>query len=355
MINKKPIHAAPPCLQWMLLRLQFYDYTLQYKPGKELVLADRLSRFPSRKENSSIELHQHIQHILFTSDRINIIYGAVNRHPILSTVYYLTLNSWPGKVHKVPRIDWQFWGARDMLSIEEGLVVKGHRICIPPELYDISLNDLHKAHEGIEKMQHKARTAICWPDKDTNITEYIKWCKTCTQYKAAQPIQPLLPWDVPKAPWQDLATEFFQFNNKEYLLVVDVFSKYPFILKVTTKTADTIINRLNQLISQYEYPKNLSVDNGSPFSSETFVKFLFGECIDHITSSPHYPKSNGYMECQVKTIKGTCYSYSIRQTVLQVQAELPVLHLPHVQAHTCQIWMKTLTHIQLPAKNLKHP
>ena len=50
MIQKKPIHAAPPCLQWMLLCLQKYDYTIVYRPGKEKVLADHLSWFPSRKE-----------------------------------------------------------------------------------------------------------------------------------------------------------------------------------------------------------------------------------------------------------------------------------------------------------------
>ena len=47
----------------------------------------------------------------------------------------------------------------------------------------------------------------------------------------------------------------------------------------------------------------MSTDNGPPFSSETFAKFLAKNKIDHITSSPHYPKSNGYIECQVKTIK----------------------------------------------------
>ena len=51
------------------------------------------------------------------------------------------------------------------------------------------------------------------------------------EYKATQPIQPLLPQDVPDAPWQDLATDILQFNNKEYLLVATVFSKYPFISK----------------------------------------------------------------------------------------------------------------------------
>ena len=65
MITKKPIHAAPSRLQRILLQLQKYDYTLIYKPGKEMTLA-------------------------FTPDRINII--TIERDPILSTVYQLTLN-----------------------------------------------------------------------------------------------------------------------------------------------------------------------------------------------------------------------------------------------------------------------
>ena len=47
MIQKKTIHTAYPNLQRMLLQLQKYDYTTQYKPGKEMVLADHLSCFPS--------------------------------------------------------------------------------------------------------------------------------------------------------------------------------------------------------------------------------------------------------------------------------------------------------------------
>ena len=49
MIQKKLIHAAMPRLKFMLLRLQKYHYTIQYIPGKNVVLADRLSWFSSRK------------------------------------------------------------------------------------------------------------------------------------------------------------------------------------------------------------------------------------------------------------------------------------------------------------------
>ena len=40
MIQHKPTHAAPPQLQQILLYRKKYDYTIQYKPGKDMVLAN---------------------------------------------------------------------------------------------------------------------------------------------------------------------------------------------------------------------------------------------------------------------------------------------------------------------------
>ena len=94
-----------------------------------MILADGLSRFPSRKENTPIELHQNIQHIAFTPDKIKLIRGLDERDE--STVYQLTLNGWPDKISKVPRIARQFWGTRDELTIEEGILLKGDCVCIP--------------------------------------------------------------------------------------------------------------------------------------------------------------------------------------------------------------------------------
>ena len=149
MIQKKTIHAAPPCLQRMLPRLQKYDYTIIYKPGKERILVDRLSRFPSRSENLPIELHHNIQHVNFTNDKINIIRGATERDPILFAVYCITLNGWPTRFNEVPHIACQFWGARDEVIIDNGLLLKEDRICIPPELYKRMLSNLHEGYKGI--------------------------------------------------------------------------------------------------------------------------------------------------------------------------------------------------------------
>ena len=222
---------------------------------------------------------------------------------MLSTVYHLTLNGLPDRISEVPRIARQFWGARDEVTIEEGILLKGDCICIPPELYNRSLNELHNVHLGIEKMQHRKRATIYLPGIDVDIVEYVKCCKTCIQHMATQHIQPMIPRDVPVVPWQDLTTDFFTFKNKEYLLVAYIFSKYPFTFKISTKTADTIICKFMQLFSQYVTPKSLTTNNRPPFASETFAKFMLIQRVDHITTSPHYPKSNGFIDRQVKTIK----------------------------------------------------
>ena len=44
-------------------------------------------------------------------------------------------------------------------------------------------------------------------------------------------------------------------------------------------------------------------DNGPPFSSKEFAAFANQYRFDHITSSPRYPQSNGFIERMVQTVK----------------------------------------------------
>ena len=113
----------------------------------------------------------------------------------------------------------------------------------------------------------------------------------------------MLPRDIPDSPWQELAADYFKHKSKDYLLIANTFSKYPFIYKVHSKTTDSIIHCLQDLFSQFGKPQCFFSDNGPPFSSEPFSQFLTSHAIDHITSSPLYPRSNGFIERQIKTIK----------------------------------------------------
>lgn len=46
-ICTKPLHAAPPRLQWMLINTQGYNYRIVYRLGNQMILADTLSRLPN--------------------------------------------------------------------------------------------------------------------------------------------------------------------------------------------------------------------------------------------------------------------------------------------------------------------
>ena len=57
------------------------------------------------------------------------------------------------------------------------------------------------------------------------------------------------------------------------------------------------------MFSEYGIPQTVVTDNGPPFSSKEFAAFANQYCLDHITSSPCYPQSNGFIERMVQTVK----------------------------------------------------
>ena len=152
MIQHKPIHVASPQLQQMILHMQKYDYTIWYKPSKDMVLADCLSHFLSCSNYLPIPNAHNVQHVQLSNAELDIIWGSVEFDLVYSTIYHLTLRGWPKHWQEVPHIARHFWWVWDELSVNSGLLLKGTRVCIPPELLDCTLADLHGAHQGISRM-----------------------------------------------------------------------------------------------------------------------------------------------------------------------------------------------------------
>ena len=71
MINLKNLAAAPQRLQRMFLRIQPY-YVLRYKPGKQMMLADVMSRQPS-SETTQIDLDVQVSFVQFSTQKLQAI------------------------------------------------------------------------------------------------------------------------------------------------------------------------------------------------------------------------------------------------------------------------------------------
>ena len=94
--------------------------------------------------------------------------------------------------------------------------------------------------------------------------------------------EPLQPHDIPEGPWRKLGMDYFHFNGNSYVLICDYFSKFPFMYKAKTSFW-SLRDHLIELFSIEGYPDEIVSDNGPPFNSKEFAKFLSGLGIKHTT------------------------------------------------------------------------
>ena len=85
-------------------------------------------------------------------------------------------------------------------------------------------------------------------------------------------------------------------------MICDYFSKFPFLYRAKTSFW-SLRDRLIDLFSIEGYPDEIVSDNGPPFQSKEFAKFLSGLGIKYTTSSPGYPHSNGFIERHIQAVK----------------------------------------------------
>ena len=125
----KNLANVPPRLQRMLLELQRYDVTIKYQPGKEMHLADALSRFPVRA-SQEIKLDMRVDYIAFMKPWIEKLKDSTQRDPFLAKVYQLTQQGWLHQRTHVPHLVRRYLDFRDELSTDDGMLLKGPRLML---------------------------------------------------------------------------------------------------------------------------------------------------------------------------------------------------------------------------------
>ena len=132
----------------------------------------------------------------------------------------------------------------------------------------------------------------------------IKNCSICQENLPAQPKETLQSHDIPSRAWGIVGTDLFNYNNHEYLIIADYYSKFAIILRMSgPTTSNMVISTMKQIFFEHGIPSRVVSDNGPQYSSEAFKGCAQRWQFDHITSSPKFLKSNGFIERQIQTIK----------------------------------------------------
>jgi hypothetical protein len=307
-IVKKPLASAPPRLQRMLLRLQKYDLRVIHVPGKNIPVADCLSRnflCGNESDEDMLEVHIHtvISQLPISEDKLRVVKESTLKDIQLQKLKDVIMEGWPETKHSCPREICEFWMVRDELSLVDNIIFRGSRIIMPKALQREMLEKIHTGHKGIEKSKQRARQLMYWPGIGKEIEEMVKRCQTCLKYQNSNSREPLKPHEIPSLPWYKIGVDLFTLDNDNYVVMVDYYSKFLFVEKLGKTTSHAIIGKLKKTFSVHGIPSIVISDNGPQFSSEEFKCFAKTYDFNHITSSPGYPQSNGQAERSVQTVK----------------------------------------------------
>nr|XP_034322405.1 uncharacterized protein K02A2.6-like [Crassostrea gigas] len=282
-ILKKPLSQAPPRLQRLLLRLQKYTFNFKYRPGKELVVADALSRacLPAGKGETQFQELETFVHSVFlrsipmSRDILNDICRETGRDDELSLVKDCIQNDWPLSRNRYTH---KYWKIKDQLKVVDDLMFKGNRIVVPTVLQPEILKRLHTGHMGTEKTKRTARNIVYWPNINRDVDEMISQCNTCMDFRNQNPKEPLVSTPIPEGPWQTVGTDLFTLHGSDYLVVTDYYSRYGIPFEVIS-------------------------DNGTRYTSQEFREFAQNWNFQHTTSSPYHQQAKGLAERTVQTAK----------------------------------------------------
>ena len=197
-----------------------------------------------------------------------------------------------------------FYERRDELAVHDCCLLWGTRVVVPSVHRKSVLIQLHEGHPGITRMKGLSRMYVWWPGICKDIEEAVGECYQCQQHQSSPPVAPLHPWSWPTSPWARVHIDYAgPIEGHMILVIVDAHSKWIKAIPTSGSTSRVVLEELRFLFSQFGLPECIVSDNGTCFTSQEFKAFLQRHGVNHITSAPYHPASNGLAERAVQVVK----------------------------------------------------
>ena len=311
-------------LKRLKIKLAPYTFTTEWRKGSSHQMADSLSRAPVTQPTA--EETKEAEELLTAVSAICAIHALEDPEetgkkppphladPVLQKLrkageddptYLELLNAvkdgaWNNTRDEVKA----FRKHADTLSVDDGLVLLGHRVVVPRGHRREVLLRLHASHQGTERTQRRARQSVWWPGITSDIKSMVENCDKCQLYRPSQPRETLKTDPPPQRVFEEIGADFFEVRGQHYLVVVDRLSGFPLVYPFSAPpTAKSTIGKLVWHFAHYGVPVVLRSDGGLQFASEKTRAFLANWGVNHVMSTPHYPQSNGLAESAVKATK----------------------------------------------------
>ncbi|XP_049875309.1 uncharacterized protein K02A2.6-like [Pectinophora gossypiella] len=310
-IFAKPLNKSPTRLQRIRLALQPYTFEIKYKPGKELLVADHLSRsyLDDDSKSYNIDIEAHVAMIIngynITDQKLQELIEETSKDRELISVIKYVREGWPENKDRVSSEAKIFYNYRDELGECQGLLMKGNQIVIPQKKRKEVLEKVHYAHLGTEKCKQLARKTLFWPNMSKEIEDLVTNCDACKSFQNQNRKEPMIEKEIPYKAWQILSTDIFFLYRVPHIITVDAYSKFVEIKKLDNLSAGCVIDNLKEIFSVHGIPNILYSDSGTQYTCQDFKNFSAGWNFEHKIVSPKHHQGNGLAERYIQTVKRT--------------------------------------------------
>lgn len=303
-------------LQRYVWRISHFDYVVKYKKGVENGNADCLSRLPIQAKLSMEDENEMLCNQI-ASDSVNSkpfvsmneIREETSNDECLSLIRDYVTNGWFCDRDK-KRFK-GFYTNRRLLDVSSGCLTYNERLVIPFSLKKTVLKILHANHAGIVRMKQMARLRVFWEGLNSDIERFVRECEPCQLLMKDNADKEYGKWAVTTYPFERIHLDFFYFQGNTFLILVDAFSRWMDVKRMTRTNAEKLIQTLMEVFVLFGYPRELVTDNGPPFGSFEFQKFCDSHHIKKTLTPPYHPASNGLAERAVQTTKSVLRKFVI--------------------------------------------
>ena len=313
--------------RWVL-RLQPYKFVVQYKAG-----ADNPADYLSRHPGSSIDSYEIAEE---TEAFINFVTQfSVPKAMTITEISEATTadRTLQGLRAAIRTGHWeamkQYKPIKDEITIGfNNIILRGSRIIIPDSLHQRAVDIAHESHQGVSKTKALLREKVWFVGMDELVQKTLESCLACQAVGKPAPPAPIQQTGMPNNPWEQVHVDYCgPLPTGEYLLVViDRYSRFPEVAIVHSTKASSLFIELDRIFAVHGIPERIISDNGPPFNSEEFSRYVKAIGSKHHPITPRWPQANGEVEkfnqplekvIQAAIVEGKVWKQEIQRFLLQ--------------------------------------
>lgn len=286
------------------LKLQEYDFTINYKSGKKHQDADSLSRHPSpaAANPSSTVAALEFSDIARQQRQDPALVDIFNELSSTATAVSRKAKLFTLRGGILYRENFQPHGEQWLLVIPRSL---------QREVIAACHDDPTSGHLGLFKTYSRLRNRFFWRGMYRSASKYVRSCVPCQRRKppTTSPAGLLHPIPPAEAPFQRIGIDMLgpfplsSAGNRWVIASVDYLTRYAETRATASGTAADVASfLLERIILRHGAPQTLLSDRGAAFLSETVQNILRLSNIVHSTTTPYHPQTNGLTERLNRTL-----------------------------------------------------